>query len=644
MNLLFVVLLTVLQTTAYTTEDSRGDGTVVGMETQPLVSRASLPSMPGWPITMTTHPDYAPTGATMADLDGNGIMEIMAGSTSGEFKVWDINGDSIWVKTGLGMIQSKPAIGDIDLDGDKEIVVTNRTNAIYIWESNGADFPGWPQYVSEVSGLKSPVLFDLNGDDTLEIIVGERDWPNGRIDVYSHNGSLLWFDTLDYMCVATPSVGDIDNDGIFEIVAASYYSLYAWDANGNLEPNWPLTIAPAGGMSYSQPTLVDLDGDDDLEIAITYYDWNTSDDYLGIWHHDATPFPGWPQTLWGGQSYGTPVPVDVDFDATIELSDASSHYMTNGPLHLFSSAGIEEPGWPFYYNSFLEGTPIAFDFDDDGYCELLVANNSTPGELYVLNYNGTQVPGAPFDMQAAFIVNGATVGDADGDGDIEICMMVTSTPTAYINLFTLDSIPFKGYLAPYFTWFQDRWNTGWIHPAPPESLTLDVPILLYGMVKVEWPSNGEPDILGYHIYRSLIPGGPYERLTTTPWEDTVYFDMTAIEDTMNYYAVSAVIRAGAESYLSEEDSIVPVGVTEQDEGSQEPRIMCTTITTGHVEIAFSNLSPSKQHMLEVYDVAGRKLKQWTIMSTSGTYTLHVHPGVYFVRLNGCKVSMKVIAF
>lgn len=642
MNLVLVVLLSLLQATSSATQDAREGGKVIRTTMPPSGIRAPLPSMPGWPVTMSTHTNYLPTGATMADLDGDGIMEILAGSTNGVFKVWDINGDSIWSKTGIGMISSKPAVGDIDLDGNKEIVVANRLSAVYIWETNGADYPGWPQYVSEVGGSKSPVLFDLNGDDTLEIIVGERDWPNGRIDVYAHDGSLLWFDTLDYMCVATPSVGDIDNDGIFEIVAASYYSLYAWDADGNREPDWPLTIAPAGGMSYSQPTLVDLNGDNDLEIAVTYYDWNTSDDYLGIWEHDATPFPGWPQTLWGGQSFGTPVPVDVDFDAQIELSDASSHYM-NGPLHFFSSAGVEEPGWPFYFIGFLEGTPIAFDFDDDGYCELFVGNNSTPGEIYVLNYDGTQVPGAPFDVQAAFMVNGATVGDADGDGDIEICMMVSSAPTCYINLFTLDAIPFKGYLAPYFTWFQDRWNTGWIHPAPPESLALGLPVR--GAVMADWLANAEPDILGYHIYRSLSSGGPYERLTSTPCPTNSYLDTTAIEDTTNFYAVSAVIRAGAESSLSDEDSIYVVAAVQEDrENAMQPRIRCTVLNNGCIEILFSNLNAGSDTRLELFDVTGRAVKQLFIGAGSGRRKIRVHPGIYFLRVKDPQRILKVIVF
>jgi hypothetical protein len=387
---------------------------------------------------------------------------------------------------------------------------------------------------------------------------------------------------------------------------------------------------------------VDLDGDDDLEIAITYYDWNTSDDYLGIWEHTATPFPGWPQTLWGGQSYGTPVPVDVDFDGIIELSDASSHYM-NGPLHLFSSAGVEEPGWPFYFTGFLEGTPIAFDFDDDGYCELLVANNSTPGHIYVLNYDGTQVPGAPFDVQAAFMVNGATVGDADGDGDIEICMMVSSTPTCYINLFTLDSIPFKGYLAPYFTWFQDQWNTGWIHPAPPESLTLGIPVR--GSVMADWNANTESDMLGYHVYRSMTSGGPYLRLTATPCPSNSYLDTTAIDDQINYYAVTAIIRAGAESYLSEEDSIyVPTGIQEHKSSFSQPYIRCATLHASYLTISFSNLSRKRRNRLEIFDVTGRRMKQWNIGSPSGTRTLSMQPGIYFIRLNRGECSQKVIVF
>ncbi|TES92173.1 MAG: T9SS type A sorting domain-containing protein [Candidatus Cloacimonadota bacterium] len=635
---LFIAFLFLLPSSTYITGDALSGGIKERCGFQNQIERAYLPSMPGWPKTLTSHPNYASCGATMTDLDGDGIMEIMAGSTSGEFKLWDIDGNIIWEKSGLGMIQSKPAIGDIDLDGEKEIVITNRTNTIYIWNFDGSNHPGWPAYVGETSGLKSPVLFDLDGDDTLEIILGERDYPKGKINVFKQNGTLLWSDTLDYMCVATPAVGDIDNDSIFEIVAASYYSIFVWDANGNLEPGWPLTIAPAGGMSYSQPTLVDLDNDGNLEIAITYYDWNLSNDYLGIWKYDATTFLGWPQDLWGGQSYGTPVPADVDFDSIIELCDASSHYM-NGPLHLFSSSGTEEPGWPFYFSGFLEGTPVVFDFDDDGYMELLVANNSTPGEIYVLNYDGTQIPGAPFDVQGTFMVNGATVGDADGDGDIEICLLVTSGTTAYVNLFTLESIPYKGYLAPYFSWFHDIWNTGWMHPACPNGLSLST---TRAVVRAEWNKNQEPDIYGYFVYRSDSTGGPYQKLNTTPYIDTFYFDTTVIEGQKYFYTVSAVIKAGTESYLSLEDSItIPASVFEREHTTPCLNIFCPTLNRKFLEIKFTNLK-AKNNKIEIIDITGRRIREWNIHKSSGILITKLPRGIYFITLNKETILQKVI--
>jgi len=635
-----IAMLCVLQYSSSITTDMVSGGMTKKQETAISPARAYLPSMPGWPNTIQSHPNYTSCGATMADLDGDGIMEIMAGSTNGDFKVWDINGDSIWVKTGLGMIQSKPAIGDLNLDGQKEIVVTNRDNTIYVWKSNGSNYPGWPMNTSEVGGLKSPVLFDLNGDDTLEIIVGERDYPNGKIEVFKENGTLLWSDTLDYMCVATPAVGDIDNDGTFDIVAASYYSLYAWDANGNVKPNWPLNITPAGGMSYSQPTLVDLDSDGNLETCITYYDWNTSNDYLGIWKYDGTPFSGWPQDLWGGQSYNTPVPVDVDNDSIIELSDASSHYM-NGPMHLFSSAGTEESGWPFYFTGFLEGTPVAFDFDNDGDIELLVANNSTPGAIYVLNYNGTQVPGAPFDVQGTFMVNGATVGDADGDGDVEICLLVTSGTTSYVNLFTLDSLPYKGYLAPYFSWFHDLWNTGWMHPEAPQGLSLYVPVR--ADVFVQWNKNPEPDIKGYFIYRSDSAGGPYDRLNSSPYVDTFYIDTSAIAGHTYFYTVSAVIEAGTESYLSSEDSITATSaVCESTETNDRLTLFCPTLNRNTLTIEFSNLNENRNNKIAVIDVTGRKVKEWQIYKSKGLLKISLHRGIYFVVHQNGACSRKAI--
>jgi len=310
-------------------------------------------------------------------------------------------------------------------------------------------------------------------------------------------------------------------------------------------------------------------------------------------------------------------------------------------MHLFSSAGTEESGWPFYFTGFLEGTPVAFDFDNDGDIELLVANNSTPGAIYVLNYNGTQVPGAPFDVQGTFMVNGATVGDADGDGDVEICLLVTSGTTSYVNLFTLDSLPYKGYLAPYFSWFHDLWNTGWMHPEAPQGLSLYVPVR--ADVFVQWNKNPEPDIKGYFIYRSDSAGGPYDRLNSSPYVDTFYIDTSAIAGHTYFYTVSAVIEAGTESYLSSEDSITATSaVCESTETNDRLTLFCPTLNRNTLTIEFSNLNENRNNKIAVIDVTGRKVKEWQIYKSKGLLKISLHRGIYFVVHQNGACSRKAI--
>ncbi|MDH4212247.1 MAG: VCBS repeat-containing protein, partial [candidate division WOR-3 bacterium] len=130
--------------------------------------------MPGWPKYMGVNANYGPTGATLADVNGDGYLEIIAGSTDNLLRVWDYTGSMLtgWPKDLTAMIQSKAAVGDIDNDGDMEIVVPTRSGYVHIFNHDGTIFPGWPQYAGgNVVGFSSAVLFDLDGNEELEIIV-----------------------------------------------------------------------------------------------------------------------------------------------------------------------------------------------------------------------------------------------------------------------------------------------------------------------------------------------------------------------------------------------------------------------------------------------------------------------------------------
>jgi len=65
-----------------------------------------------------------------------------------------------------------------------------------------------------------------------------------------------------------------------------------------------------------------------------------------------------------------------------------------------------------------------------------------------------------------------------------------------------------------------------------------------------WQKNKERDLAGYNLYRSTMPGGPYNKLNAFPFPDTAYRDSLVLADTLYYYVVAAVDTSQNESAYS----------------------------------------------------------------------------------------------
>lgn len=580
--------------------------------------------MPGWPQSMGVSGNFGPSGVSLADVDEDGYLEIIAGSTDGTFHVWDYMGNELpgWPKSGLGMIQTKAAVGDIDTSyPGLEIIVPNRQNTLYAWHNDGTNVTGWPQAVGETGGFKSPVLFDLDGDGDLEIILGQRVWPDGRVYVFHHDGTTFagWPQPVDYMVVATPSVGDVEGDGVMEICALSYYSVYLWDRDGNLKPGWPKLNA-MGGSSYAQPVLCDLDEDDDLEILYSYYtDWQN---YVGIYHHDGNNFSSWPQMYTGPQTYTTPVTGDIDADGDFEIF-GGGHVMGGPSLLARHHTGAQVAGWPVTVEN-LECSPIVFDVNDDGEREAIVADNLNPGNCYAYKGNGTLVPDWPIGTTGAAIVNSVSAGDVDADGDIEIALV---TVDGAVNLWTMDSVMYRSYLTDWGTFFHDAWNTGWFHPKPPQNLVASG---YSDHIDLTWDGATEPDIAGYNVFRNDVTGGPYAKINDSVVTVLSYHDYTASPGITYHYCVTAQILAGTESRLSEESSAM-VGVEEHK--SYVVQSVSMVPNPFRTELTIS--MPSKaQYKVSFYDAMGTLVEQVNytgsaLWSPGGS----LPAGVYFIEVS-----------
>ncbi|MFH0949413.1 MAG: VCBS repeat-containing protein, partial [Candidatus Aenigmatarchaeota archaeon] len=173
-----------------------------------------------------------------------------------------------WPQLTGNMIYSSPALGDIDNDGKLEIVAGSYDGKVYVWKSNGAIVPGWPQLTND-SVHSSPALGDIDNDGKLEIAVGSKDkkmyvwrnngtaaigWPKYAISLWSIGGGEIY---------SSSAMADIDNDNKLEIAMGSYNSyVYLENDDWTRVPGWPqLMFISATGKIQSSPALGDIDND-----------------------------------------------------------------------------------------------------------------------------------------------------------------------------------------------------------------------------------------------------------------------------------------------------------------------------------------------------------------------------------------------
>jgi hypothetical protein len=88
-----------------------------------------ISQLPGFPVTMGSLDTFAPwRGVALADLTGDGYLEIIGSSTDSQVYAWDHTGALLpgFPVSTIGWAQNAPAVGDVTGDGNLEIVQTTR--------------------------------------------------------------------------------------------------------------------------------------------------------------------------------------------------------------------------------------------------------------------------------------------------------------------------------------------------------------------------------------------------------------------------------------------------------------------------------------------------------------------------------------
>jgi outer membrane protein assembly factor BamB len=208
----------------------------------------------------------------MADLDGDGVHEIVVGSDDGQVYAWRLGdeGDSGshplagWPRPTGGFVSASPLLVDLDGDGALEVVAGSWDKCVYAWRADGALLPGWPRETGHFVWSASQAA-DLSGNGRPEIITAADGVYAWRADGRPLPG---WpQDTTSYV-VGTPAVADLTGDGRPEIVVAAD-RLYAWRADGTLLPDFPLDL---GTFFWSAPVITGREGGAEPTIYVCGWD------------------------------------------------------------------------------------------------------------------------------------------------------------------------------------------------------------------------------------------------------------------------------------------------------------------------------------------------------------------------------------
>lgn len=217
---------------------------------------------------------------SIANIDSDDKPEIIVPSYYGVY-VFDYDGTTLtpkWSNTD-GKINGAIAIADVDKDNNYELIYTTHTdtchasmtcfNKLYIRDAlTGANEGGSPISLSAVSRV-TPSIGDIDNDGNVEIIINLED-GSGKIACYEINGNACsgsWPYSAPTINQNTPSpdIVDVDGDGQYDIVFMRSNSKKIGILKGDGTLKYEFNV---DGTIGSAPAIADVDDDGVAEIAV----------------------------------------------------------------------------------------------------------------------------------------------------------------------------------------------------------------------------------------------------------------------------------------------------------------------------------------------------------------------------------------
>ncbi|KAF9665162.1 hypothetical protein SADUNF_Sadunf16G0093400 [Salix dunnii] len=214
-------------------------------------------------------------------------------------------------------IYSSPSVVDLDGDGNLDILVGTSFGLFYVLDHHGNIRENFPLEMAEIQG--AVVAADINDDGKIELVTTD---VHGNVAAWTSQGKIIWEKHLKSLVSQGPTLGDVDGDGHTDVVVptlsgniyvlsgkdGSFVRPYPYRTHGRVmnqvllldlskrgEKNKGLTLVTTsfdgylylidgptscadvvdiGETSYSMVLADNVDGGDDLDLIVSTMNGN----------------------------------------------------------------------------------------------------------------------------------------------------------------------------------------------------------------------------------------------------------------------------------------------------------------------------------------------------------------------------------